>query len=84
MSPLTPDRWRVLSPYLDGALAITGDPRTAWLAEIAARDAAPASELESLLAEHDNLQQSEFLERTTIELETGADGPSMEGQIIGA
>ena len=84
MSALSPNRWLVLSPYLDEALVMSEESRAAWLAEIAGKDAALASDLESLLAEHASLQQSEFLERNTIELESSADGPSMEGQVIGA
>ena len=63
---------------------MTGERRATWLAELAERDAALASELESLLVEHDGLQQAEYLEHTTIELQPAADGPSMEGQVIGA
>ena len=42
---------------------MTGDRRAAWLAAICARDAALGAELESLLAEHEDLQESGFLER---------------------
>jgi serine/threonine protein kinase/tetratricopeptide (TPR) repeat protein len=63
---------------------MAGERRATWLAEIAERDAALASELESLLVEHDGLQQDEYLEHTTIELQPAAAGPSMEGQVIGA
>ena len=63
MAPLSPDRWRALSPYLDEALAMTRDRRATWLAAICARDAALGADLESLLAEHEELQESGFLER---------------------
>ena len=62
MTPLTPDRWRALSPYLDEALAMPADDRAAWLADIRARDVALAADLESLLADHEELQGSPFLE----------------------
>jgi hypothetical protein len=59
---LSADRWRTLSPYLDQALYLTGEQRAAWLASIATRDAALAADLESLLVEHQDLQESRFLE----------------------
>ena len=34
MPPLSPDRWRALSPYLDEALEIAAEDRAAWLASI--------------------------------------------------
>jgi hypothetical protein len=59
---LSADRWRTLSPCLDQALDMTGEQRAAWLASIATRDAALAADLDSLLVEHQHLQQSGFLE----------------------
>jgi len=50
VAPLTPDRWRALSPYLDEALAMPAHNRAAWLADIRARDAALASDLERRIA----------------------------------
>jgi serine/threonine protein kinase/Tfp pilus assembly protein PilF len=69
---------------LDDALAMTGEQRATWLAALAGRDAALAAELESLLAEHEGLQESAFLEQTTIEVASEAESPSLQGQIIGA
>jgi serine/threonine protein kinase/Tfp pilus assembly protein PilF len=74
----------VLSPYLDDALAMSGESRAAWLAALSARDAALASELTSLLDEHDSLQNSEFLDPAGLVIRAAADPPSMEGQVIGA
>ena len=62
MPPLSPDRWRALSPYLDEALEIPDDRRAMWLASIRARDAALGDDLENLLAEHEDVQESGFLE----------------------
>lgn len=84
MLPLSPDRWRVLSPYLDEALALTQDRRAAWLAEISARDQSLGTDLESLLAEHEGLEDSAFLQGATPAFLASAPVPSMEGQIIGA
>jgi serine/threonine-protein kinase len=82
--PFSPDRWRALSPYLDEALAMTGDRRAIWLAAIRARDAALGADLESLLAEHDHLQESLFLERALPLVQHSDDTESLKGQVVGA
>jgi len=82
--PLSPDRWRVLSPYLDEALEMTGAHRVAWLAAIRARDPALGADLESLLAEHDGLLESGFLASAIPGFQPAAEQPSLEGQIVGA
>ena len=84
MPPLSPDRWRALSPYLDEALAMPADRRAAWLADIRARDAALGADLESLLADHEELQESPFLEGAPPRVPASDDIPSLEGQIVGA
>jgi len=84
MAPLSPDRWRVLSPYLDDALAMTRDHRASWLASISARDAALASDLESLLGEYDSLQDSGFLRSEGPLFHPPTEMPSMAGLTIGA
>ena len=84
MPPLNPDRWRALSPYLDEALAMTSDRRGPWLAEIRARDAALGADLESLLAEHEHLQESRYLERPVALVQHSAAVQLLEGQIVGA
>ena len=61
--PFSRDRWRALSTYLDEALEIAPDRRGAWLAAICACDPALGADLTSLLAEHEDLQGSQFLER---------------------
>jgi hypothetical protein len=63
MPPLSTDQWRLLSPYLDEALGMDADERAAWLASMVARDASLAADLQLLLAEHDTLNASRFLER---------------------
>ena len=84
MPPLSPDRWRALSPYLDEALEIPDDRRAMWLASIRARDAALGDDLENLLAEHEDVQESGFLELAVPLVERPAETPSLEGQILGA
>ncbi len=84
MPSLSTDRWRALSPYLDEALEVAADRRGAWLASIRARDAALAADLEALLAEYVDLQQSGFLENAPPSIHRPAERQSLEGQIIGA
>ena len=84
MPPLSADRWRALSPYLDEALDIASSQRAAWLASIRARDAVLAADLQLLLAEHEALHESHFLEGT-VPLAPGPEPPaSLAGQILGA
>src|SRR4029079_5809556 len=81
--PLTADRWRTLSPYLDEALEIPTRDRGAWLESIFARDPAIARDLQKLLAERDLLHESSFLEGTA-PLSPELPARSLEGQTVGA
>src|SRR5262249_28272742 len=76
--------WKVLSPYLDEGLALTGESRAAWLAAICAHDAELGADLESLLGEHDAVRNSRFLERAIPLSQPAPDAPLLEGQIVGA
>ncbi|HMF95838.1 MAG TPA: serine/threonine-protein kinase [Vicinamibacterales bacterium] len=82
--PLTADRWRALSPYLDEALEIPTRGRGAWLESIFARDAALAADLQKLLAEHDLIHESRFLEQPVLPAARAALTQSLTGQTIGA
>jgi len=62
--PISADRWRTLSPYLDEALEIFPRERAAWLEAIFARDAALAVDLQKLLVEWDQIRRSHFLEQS--------------------
>jgi hypothetical protein len=62
MSTINPDRWRVLSPYLDEALEIGAEERAAWLAAIAARDWRLAADLHNMLVQQRLVHESHFLE----------------------
>ena len=55
-----------------------------WLATIRERDAALGDDLESLLAEHEDVQESGFLELAVPLVERPDETPSLEGQILGA
>ena len=67
MPPITPDRWRILSPYLDEALDIAADQRPAWLASISERDAALATDLKAMLAEHEVVNQAGFMDGAVLD-----------------
>ena len=83
MPPLSADRWRTLSPFLDEALEIANGERAAWLASIRARDPVLAADLQLLLAEHDALDESRFLEGAVRWRRATAAGVA-RGQILGA
>ena len=61
MPPFGPERWRTLSPYLDKALSMSPERRREWLASITSE--ALHDDLQRLLAEHEDIQKSRFLER---------------------
>jgi serine/threonine protein kinase/Tfp pilus assembly protein PilF len=63
---------------------MTGAHRVAWLAAICVRDAALGADLKTLLAEHEDLREAGFLERSIPVFQPAAEMPSLEGQSIGA
>ena len=83
MPPLSPDRWRVLSPYLDQALDIEPDERAGWFASIALQDPALAADLRSILAEQEVVQESHFLERPVLDPHEALE-QSLVGQVVGS
>ena len=83
MQKLSPDRWRIVSPYLDEALEMATTERAEWLAAVCARDPALAADLQSLLAEQDAVVDSGFLE-TSVPLGPHAVASSLTGQVLGA
>jgi eukaryotic-like serine/threonine-protein kinase len=83
MPPISPDRWRVLSPYLDDALDLSTSQRAAWLASISARDASLAADLQALLAEHDVAHEAGFLDTAVLDPHQAL-APSLAGQVLGA
>ena len=83
MPPISPDRWRILSPYLDEALEIAADKRAAWLTSIAAQDSALAADLRAMLAQHKAVHDSGFLEQPVIDPHMTL-VHSLKGQVFGA
>jgi eukaryotic-like serine/threonine-protein kinase len=80
MSTLHPDQWLALSPYLDQALAMTDDERTAWLSAFAERNPALAAQVRVLLDEHRLLAEEGFLEKGPPALSSA---PGLAGQTVG-
>jgi serine/threonine protein kinase/tetratricopeptide (TPR) repeat protein len=82
MPTIDPERWRVLSPYLDEALDIPADQRPAWLTAVAARDPSLGADLRTLLGQHHAVTESQFLERAVLDPRLKI--PSLAGQVVGA
>src|SRR5689334_21026254 len=73
--------WLKLSPLLDGALDLAPEDRPAYLATLRAQEDELASAIEMLLAEHDRVIASGFLEAPPV---VEAAPTSLAGQTIGA
>ena len=65
MSPLSNDRWRLVSPYLDRALDMPVEERAAWLDALRGEDSGIAADVLALLREHDALSREGFLSTHT-------------------
>jgi serine/threonine-protein kinase len=81
MHAFSPDRWRVLSPYLDEALDIAPEERADWLESIRKQNPALATDLQTLLREHGALGDEGFLDAGAPTLPSSA---PRAGQTLGA
>ena len=81
MRPWNDALWQTLSPLLDRALDLAPDMRSAFLASVRADNETLANALEGLLAEHDQVLASDFLEASVSGESTP---PSLAGQRVGA
>ena len=81
MSTLDPEQWEALSPYLDRALGLSGDDRANWLASVRSEDPVLASQLQTLLDEHQLLAEERFLERAPVAL---GDHIALAGRAVGS
>ena len=61
MPAFAPERWRILSPYLDKALEIPPEERPAWLEVLRKENPSLATDLQTLLKEQEALGKEEFL-----------------------
>src|SRR5579862_3870369 len=80
MSPLQPEAWQALSPYLEEALNLREDEREAWLTSLAAHDKQLAQQVRMLLEEQEAADREHFLDRTAAEIP--AQNP-MVGRTVG-
>ena len=78
---LDPDRWRILSPYLEEAFDLTNRQREDWLASLHQNDPELAQELRSLFETHGALVSEDFLEQHLVEF---PEPSGLAGQCIGA
>lgn len=63
MSPIAPNQWQSLSPYLDKALEMSEEQRSAWLSAFRVEHPDLARDLEVLLQEHLAASKEGFLEK---------------------
>ncbi len=80
MRTLNPERWQIISPYLDQALAMTDDAQALWLSSLRQQNPGLAAELAALLDEHRMLAQEGFLEKGS---PLWSSAPGLAGQTIG-
>ncbi len=80
MRQLDPAAWRVVSPLFDRALDLEAGERRRFVDEVRASDPATATVLTRLLAAHDELEGSTFLEQPAL----GAVEPDLTGSTVGA
>jgi serine/threonine-protein kinase len=78
---LSPERWRVVIPYLDRALELEGTQRQAWMSSLREEDGALADDVAALLEKHARLDAQGYLEEGAA---GGAPRPSLAGQVLGA
>jgi len=81
MSPLTPDQWRTLSPYLDEALSLTEEQRGEWVDSIRAQNPDLAKQLQQLLHAERAVKEQAYLERGPA---LPRESPFAAGQSVGA
>jgi len=80
MLTLSAEQWRMLSPYLDDALSMTGEQRASWLASLRKQEPDLVETLEVLLEEHRALLDEGFLENRSVPM---PEVQSLAGQSIG-
>ena len=80
MSTLSPDQWQEISPYLDHALSLPAEERARWLADFRAKNCDLGGVLETLLDEHRELSEENFLEEQPAR---PVGEPCLAGEILG-
>jgi eukaryotic-like serine/threonine-protein kinase len=78
MSPLSPEQWQVLSPYLDEALTLSREECALWLQALRKEKPEIAEKLRGLLEEHRAANEERYLETgPALSLGSGAPGENV-------
>src|SRR6266700_2355031 len=78
MSPLNPEQWQALSPYLDQALTLSKEECALWLQSLRTEKPEIADKLRVLLEEHRAVNQERYLETgPALSLDSGAPGQNI-------
>jgi len=80
MSPLSPNQWHVLSPYLDQALTLSEEECSRWLESLRAENPEIARMVRELLNEHKAAEKDGFLEKGPVL----HDATGLAGETVGA
>ena len=66
MPSVNPELWKIASPYLDRALELSAEERTAWLESFRASRPDLVGFIEDFLKEHSQAAEEHFLERSPV------------------
>jgi serine/threonine-protein kinase len=78
MSPISPEQWQVLSPYLDCALTLSKEDCALWLRSLQTEKPEIADKLRGLLEEHRAAIEEGYLEHgPALSLDSGASGENI-------
>ncbi len=75
--------WRAIAPYVDRALELATEERTAWLARLAAVAPQLARAVRDFVVENDALERARFLEAAPLEAGVLTSLPCFEGKEVG-
>jgi serine/threonine protein kinase/tetratricopeptide (TPR) repeat protein len=81
MSTLTPEQWKVLGPYLDQALTLSGEELVRWLESLRAANPVLAGQVQELLDRDRAAEDEGLLDKSPIR---PPETPGLAGQTVGA
>jgi serine/threonine protein kinase len=77
-----PEQWRALTPYLDEALELDEEQRTAWLSRLSVENPSLAAQLEPLLLQYSLLAKNGFMNTSPTPVSIAES--DLVGQVIGS
>jgi len=78
MSPLSPEQWQILSPYLDRALTLSHEECALWLQSLRTEKPEIADKVRGLIEEYRATTEEGYLEKgPALSLESGAPGENI-------